>query len=45
MIGRNIFGRDAERLNGVDYEQHLLDLGPPMQVQQDFATGIDMWQC
>src|SRR5713101_5042013 len=30
---------DAERLDGLDGLQHLLDFGPPGNLQQTFATG------
>jgi hypothetical protein len=30
---------DAERLDGIDGLQYLLDLGPPGNLQQTFAAG------
>jgi len=30
---------DAERLDGIDGLQHLLDLGPSGNLQQTFAAG------
>jgi hypothetical protein len=30
---------DAERLDRIDGLQHLLDLGPPRNLQQTFAAG------
>ena len=44
VIRSNVFGRDTERLDGVDGAQHLHDLRPAMQVQQDLAARIDMRQ-
>src|SRR5216684_5046095 len=33
---------DAERLDGIDGLQHLLDLGPSGNLQQTFAAGTHM---
>src|SRR5258708_28659110 len=39
VVGCGISWIDAERLDGVDRLQHLLDLGPPGNLQQTFAAG------
>ena len=44
MVGRDIGGIDAERLDGVDGLQHALDLRPAVDLQQDVAAGSDEGQ-
>src|SRR6266851_4010799 len=39
VLWRGIGRIDAERLDGVDGLQHLLDLRPPGNAQQTFAAG------
>src|SRR5260370_15033320 len=39
VLRRGIGRIDAERLDGIDGLQHLLDLGPPGNLQQTFAAG------
>src|SRR5260370_39612016 len=39
VVGCGISRIDAERLDGIDGLQQLLDLGPPGNLQQTFAAG------
>ncbi len=39
VLGGGIGRIDAERLDGIDGLQHLLDFGPPGNLQQTFAAG------
>jgi hypothetical protein len=39
VIGRDVAGVDAEGFHRVDMAEHLFDLGPALDLQQDVAAG------
>jgi len=39
VIGGDVAGVDAGAFDGIDMPQHVLDLGPAFDLEQDFAAG------